>query len=163
MSGVDIALAASAAVMVAGAAAATIVRDVPRLILAFGCFLLGVAGVFLTLGSPLLAVSEVFVYVGGVLVLVLFALMFAHRSSDERPRVASKHDLGAGVIAAGVFVLLAVVVAPLNAGVDVADVSPAEIGTHLLGRGIGGFELAGALLLLALVAVLVIVKGGEDG
>ncbi|MDO8879911.1 MAG: NADH-quinone oxidoreductase subunit J [Coriobacteriia bacterium] len=162
MSANDLALAAAVTVMVAGAAGTVLTSDVPRLVISLGTFLLGVAAAFLVMGSPLLAVSQVFVYVGGVLVLVLFALMMVRRSGNEKPKVATRHDIGGAVIALGVFVLIASVMAPVAADPTPVVTAPNDIGAALLGPSLVAFELVGVLLLAALLAVLVIVKGGED-
>ncbi|MBF4510008.1 MAG: NADH-quinone oxidoreductase subunit J [Aeromicrobium sp.] len=162
MSANDLALGAAMAAMVAGAAGTVFVADVPRLVISLGVFLLGVAAAFLVMGSPLLAVSQVFVYVGGVLVLVLFALMLSRRGGGERPRVESRHDIGAAVIALGVFLLLTVVLWPSAIDPEPVVVAPEAIGAALLGESLVAFELVGVLLLAALLAVLVIVKGGAD-
>lgn len=162
MSGPELVLALCVGAMLAGAAGTAFVRDVVRLVLCLGLFLLGVALVFLAAGSPLLAVSQVFVYVGGVLVLVLFALMVARREDSERPKLTSRHDIGAAATAVGVFVLLTLAPSasqPLGSW-DV--VAPASVADSLLGSGLPAFELAGAVLLAALLGVLVIVKAGSD-
>jgi len=162
MSANDIVLVAALAAMVGGAAGTALARDVIRMVISLGVFLLGVAAAFLVLGSPLVAVSQVFVYVGGVLVLILFALMLVRRGGDERPVVASRHDLGAALICFGVFVLFSVVLVPaVDATVPVV-VAPGDVGAVLLGPGLVAFELVGVLLLAALLAVLVIVKGGGE-
>jgi len=158
----DIGLGVAIFAMVAGALGATLTRDVMRLVISLGVFLLGVAGAFLVLGSPLLAVSQVFLYVGGVLVLVLFALMVVRRGSGERPEMEGRHDIGAAVIALGVFALLVVVLSPVVKDPEPVSVAPDAVAEILLGSGVVSFELAGALLLAALLAVLVIVKGGAE-
>jgi NADH-quinone oxidoreductase subunit J len=162
VSGHEIALAASLGVMVAGAAVVALASDVIRMVIGLGAFLVGVALAFLSLGGPLLAAAEVFAYVGGVLVLVLFALMLTHRSADERPRVTSRRDVGAVITAVLVFGVMAWVIGPISNTAPVAPVDPALVAEELLGAGLPAFELAGLLLLLALLAVIAIVKGGED-
>lgn len=161
MTGSEALLLVCVAAMVAGAVGTAFVRDVVRMVLSLGLFLVGVALVFLALASPLLAVSQVFVYVGGVLVLVLFALMVARREGGERPRLATRHDVGAAATAVGVFVLLTI--AP-PASVPVGSwesVEPDAVAESLLGSGLAAFELAGAVLLAALLGVLVIVKAAR--
>lgn len=157
----DIVFAVSLVVMLAGAVGTLFAAEVTRLVLALGTFLIGVALAFLTLGSPFLAVAEVFAYVGGVLVLVLFALMMTRRSADERPRVASLHTAGAALTALAVFGLLVWGLAPVAEVPATPAVAPEAVADVLLGSGIVAFELVGGLLLLALLAVLVVVKGGE--
>ncbi|MBN2248341.1 MAG: NADH-quinone oxidoreductase subunit J [Coriobacteriia bacterium] len=162
MSLTDIGLGVAIFAMVGGALGATLTRDVMRLVISLGVFLLGVAGAFLVLGSPLLAVSQVFLYVGGVLVLVLFALMVVRRASGGRPEMEGRHDIGAAVISLGVFALLVVVLSPVVKDPAPVSVAPDAVAEVLLGSGVVSFELAGALLLAALLAVLVIVKGGAE-
>jgi NADH-quinone oxidoreductase subunit J len=151
------------AVMLAGAATATFARSVIRVVIGLGVFLVGVALAFLTLGTPLVAISQVFLYVGGVLVLVLFTLMVVHRRDGERPTLLTVHDAGAAIIALGVFILLVVILGPVGDAPAAATVEPAGIGATLLtSSGLVAFELAGALLLAALLAVIAVVKGGAE-
>lgn len=163
MTATEIALAASVALMLLGAIGATFVKDVTRLVLSLGLFLLGVAAAFLSLASALLAVSQIFVYVGGVLVLVLFALMMVRRGGTEAPRVESRHDIAAAATALGVFLILMLVPGPIE-GVTLGEVAvdPGAVADALLGPDLVAFELTGVLLLVALLAVIVIVKGAKD-
>lgn len=162
MTGYQIALAVCMAVMVAGALGTAFSRDVTRLVLSLGTFLLGVAFAFLLFGNPLLAAAQVFLYVGGVLVLVLFALMVVRRGDGDRPRVESHRDPAAALAAAGVFLLLAVVLVPSLQDPASVPVHPTAVAEFLLGPGMIVFELVGVVLLAAFLAVLVIVKGGEE-
>ncbi|MBN1192713.1 MAG: NADH-quinone oxidoreductase subunit J [Coriobacteriia bacterium] len=162
MSGHDIALLGAALVMVAGALGAAFIREVTRLVLCLGVFLLGVAGAFIVLGSPFLAVAQIFVYVGGVLVVILFALMVVGRADGSAPRVESKHDVAAAVISLAVFAVLAFAAGGSAGAPESVAVSPAEIAESLLGPNLAVFELAGVLLLAALLSVIVIVKAGDD-
>ncbi|MDO8847942.1 MAG: NADH-quinone oxidoreductase subunit J [Coriobacteriia bacterium] len=162
MSGSDIALASTMVAMIACAAGVVFAREAVRLFVSLGGFLLAVAAAFLVLGHPLVAVAQVFLYVGGVLVLLLFALMVVRRGTDERLAVRSRKDPGAALISFGVFLLLALGVAPVLGTSDRLMVEPADVGAYLLGPGLVVFELAGVLLLASLLAILVIVKAGED-
>lgn len=163
MSASDITLAVAVAAMIAGAAGTALTRDVTRLVVWLGTFLLSVAAVFLVVASSLLAIAQVFVYVGGVLVLVLFALMVVRRDTDERVGLDSVHDIGAAAVAIAVFAGLVALLLPLAGTTGSrARALPDDIGAFLLGDGAVAFEIAGVLLLVALLAVLVVVKGGED-
>src|SRR3970040_3034876 len=42
----------------------------------------GVAGIYVFLGADFVAAVQLLVYVGGLLVLILFAVMLTHRSTD---------------------------------------------------------------------------------
>lgn len=159
----EVVLTAVMAGMVAGAIGTTFARDVTRLVLSLGLFLVAVAVAFLALGSPLLAAAQVFVYVGGVLVLVLFALMVVRRSGGAPPRVESRHEASSALVAGGVFVALALAIGPVAAdAAPTQTISPGQIADILLGSGLVAFELAGVLLLAVLLAVLVIVKSGGE-
>lgn len=147
----------------AGVGAVTVVltRDVMRMTLGLGAFLLAVAGFFALFGFGFLALAELFVYVGGVLVLVLFAVMLVHRSEPGSPSIETRHDLLAAIASAGVFGFVSTLLRPIAPALSaVENSSAAELGGVLLGELLSHFELAGVLLLAALVAV-VAVAGGE--
>jgi NADH-quinone oxidoreductase subunit J len=157
--------AALAVVTVAGAAGVISTREIMRLVIALGTFLLGVAGLFAYYALPFLAVAQVFVYVGGVLVLFLFAIM-AHKPDEEGRRVlTARFDVGVAVTCAGLFVLLVVTLQPLAALVSLTPVvasGPEAVAGVLLGAQLPLFELLGALLLAALVAGVAIAGKGDD-
>lgn len=151
-----------AVVALVGAVTVVRTRDVMRVALGLGAFLLAVAGFFAYYGFGFLALAEVFVYVGGVLVLVLFAIMLVHRSDSGAPSIESRHSLVAIVAAAGlsglVFAMIVPVAGSFSAGGG--DLGPSALAALLLGPMLPQFEIAGALLLAALVAVVAI-AGGE--
>ncbi|MBE0475726.1 MAG: NADH-quinone oxidoreductase subunit J [Coriobacteriia bacterium] len=150
-----------AAVALTGAATVVLTRDVMRLVLGLGAFLLAVAGYFLLYGAAFLAVAQVFLYVGGVLVLVLFAIMLLHRTEKGTPDLDNRHDVGSAMVAVALFVLLVTSLqGSLPSGAAAAGAGIEAVGDRLLGALLPHFELVGALLLAALVAVLSIV-GGE--
>jgi len=148
-----------------GAAAVTFSRDVMRMALGLGAFLVGVAGLFALFGFGFLALAEIFVYAGGVLVLLLFAIMLVHRSGPDSPTLGSRHDALSAVAALGLGLLLIALVRPLVPA-SIADVPSVTAGVEGLGSALLGpmlpqFELAGVLLLAALVAVVSIAGGDE--
>ena len=144
-----------------GAGTTVFTRDVIRLALGFGVFLLSIAGFFALHGFGFLALAQVFIYVGGVLVLVLFAIMLVHRSDDGSPRLTSRHDPFAAVACVGVAVLAGQLLTPyLRARGEPEAAHPlVELSGALLGEWMVHFELAGLLLLAALVAVVSISRG----
>lgn len=122
--------------------------------------LLGLAGCYLVLGAELVALVQVLVYVGGVVVLVLFALMLT-RSGVGDVQTSVPHRVFAGVLSAGVAVLLAVA---LSASVGweartIAASESAEIGADIFGVWVWPFELLSLVLLLALVAAVAVARG----
>ncbi len=151
-----------AAVALIGAVAVALAREVMRMALGLGAFLLALAGFFAYFGFGFLALAELFVYVGGVLILILFAIMLVHRSAGGSTELLLRPVLVPGVLSG----LLAVVLfwslrqaTPLM-GAVAAIGGPQVFADDLLGPLLPQFEIAGALLLVALVAIIV-VSGGE--
>jgi NAD(P)H-quinone oxidoreductase subunit 6 len=152
------------AVAVAGAVAVVFVRDVMRMALGLGAFLMAVAGFFAYYGLGFLALAELFVYVGGVLVLVLFAIMLVQRAGSGAPVLESRVDVLAVVASAATAILLFVMVRPLAAtfASNPVGTTTSGLADALLGRLLPQFEAVGLLLLVSLVAVVVIVGGDRE-
>ncbi len=148
-----------AALALAGAAVAIFMRDVVRVVLGLGVFLVALAVLFLVNGMAFLAIAQVFVYVGGVLVVMLFAIMLVHRSPEGNPHLRANHDLSAAIVSAGAAALIYVSVGPVTGRVATAPEGTSVTDT-LLGGMLPQFEVAGLLLLAALLAA-VAVAGGE--
>ena len=150
------------AVAVIGALFVLFERDVMRMALGLGAFLLSIAGFFAYYGFGFLALAELFVYVGGVLVLILFAIMLVHRGPGGAPTLESRFDPLYVIAAMTVSAMLFLMLRPLFAlgGSTASAGGPAQLATLLLGPMLPQFEAVGALLLVALVAV-VFVMGGE--
>jgi NADH-quinone oxidoreductase subunit J len=147
----------------AGAALVVWTRDVTRIALGLGVFLLAVAGLFALFGFGFLALAELFVYVGGVLVIVLFAIMLVHRSQPGEPSLSIRHDPLAAVACAGVFGFLVLAFRPLGMSLDIATgTGTDQLADLLLGSMLPVFELAGVLLLAALIAIVAIVGGERE-
>jgi NADH:ubiquinone oxidoreductase subunit 6 (subunit J) len=151
-----------AGLAVVGALFVLLVRDVMRMALGLGVFLLAVAGFFAYFGFGFLALAELFVYVGGVLVLVLFAIMLVHRGPGGAPTLDSRLDPLYIVAALTVSTILFLMLRPLATimGSTATAGGPAELAKLLLGPMLPQFEAVGALLLVGLVGV-VFVMGGE--
>ncbi len=151
-----------AAASLLGALTVVFTRDVTRMALGLGVFLLSVAGWFVYFSQTFLAAAQVFVYVGGVLVLVLFAIMLVHRSGAGRPALESRHTIDSIMVAVAVFVLVVSALQDVGSALTVTPLpgSPDAISAALLGPMLPHFEALGVLLLAALAAVIVI-SGGE--
>lgn len=151
-----------ALVSLAGTGTVVFAKDVTRMAVGLGVFLLGVAGWFLYFHQTFLAMAQVFVYVGGVLVLVLFAIMVVHRSEGGDPVLSSRHDLDIATVAVSIFAIMVVALRTVADRLNESPVaaSAASLPKALLGTYLPHFEAAGLLLLAALVAAVVI-SGGE--
>jgi NADH:ubiquinone oxidoreductase subunit 6 (subunit J) len=154
-------LAGLSAVTLAGAAVVVFTRNVLRLVLGLGAFLLGVAGFYVYYGLAFIAAAQVFVYVGGVLVLVLFTLMLLTRDELGVPRLDARFDVAALAVAGGLFVLLVSTLRDLvPRTTEPAGASLGALSGTLLGAQLPAFELLGVLLLAGLVAVMAVSDGG---
>ena len=149
---------------VGGAIMAVTTREVIRLAVGLGAFLLALAGFFALFGAGLLAVAEIFLYVGGVLVLLLFALMLVRRTNVGRPAVESHRLLSSALAALAFTAALIVVLTPLADALAMPQgvTDPTEIAESLLGPLLVPFEIAGVLLLAALAAVVALTGGGDE-
>jgi NADH-quinone oxidoreductase subunit J len=141
----------------------------------FGLSLLGTAGLFLFQGAQFLGVATIVVYAGAILVTFLFVLMLAQpRGQAVYDRVSSTAFLSAltGALTVGVLTLTVVSVwrqdqpgetrlaAVDRAALDSDILAPdhmARLGASLFGQQLLAVEVAGTLLLVALVGTVAIV------
>jgi NADH:ubiquinone oxidoreductase subunit 6 (subunit J) len=150
-----------AALAIFGALAVIVAREMMRMILGLGAFLLAVAGLYAYYGFELLAVAELFVYVGGVLVLFLFAIASMGRDKEGRA-IERRLDLGALLISTAFGAVLFVALqGALPATGPAVGASVDDTATALLGPLLPYFEVVGVVLLIALAAALAII-GRED-
>ncbi|MDA1036438.1 MAG: NADH-quinone oxidoreductase subunit J [Chloroflexi bacterium] len=126
----------------------------------------GVAGIFVLLNAEFLAVVQVLIYAGGVSVLVIFAVMI---TSDVTEGNRSTPLQPAGLIAAVVLLgtlIFAIVqaewtVLPDDLPVPLANVfadSTTALGSMLLNEFVLPFEIAGVVLLAAVIGALSLVR-----
>ena len=125
----------------------------------------GVAGLYVFLEADFLAGAQVLIYVGGILILLLFGVMLTNRIYDlnllaERVQfVPSVIVIGAG------FALLAVVIINTtwpSPETTAPASSVAEIGKSLMTTYVLPFEVAGMLLLAALLGASMLAGRGKD-
>ncbi|HVX59025.1 MAG TPA: NADH-quinone oxidoreductase subunit J [Pirellulales bacterium] len=150
----------------------------------FAMTLLGTAGLFLYQGAQFLGVATVVVYAGAILVTFLFVLMLAQpKGMTSYDRVSWEGMLSAATGAVLVGLLSALVFAPPPvaegeqplAGLNVDPVAAADreaeilspdhmahLGGQLFSRYLIGVEVAGTLLLAALVGAVAIVAQGKQ-
>jgi NADH-quinone oxidoreductase subunit J len=149
-------------VALVGALVTVFAREVMRMVLGLGSLLLAVAGLFAYVGFGFLALAELFVYVGGVLILILFAIMLVHRRPDGDPDLGLRSAAVPAIASTSAAILLGAMMFPAAEAIQgaTAPTGPAEVARVLTGPLLAPFEIAGALLLVALVAV-VLVAGGE--
>jgi NADH-quinone oxidoreductase subunit J len=169
-----------AGVTVVSAAAAVTFRNPVYCALWFGLMLMGVAGLFLLSGAQFLAVATVVVYAGAILVTFLFVLMLAQpegKAAYDRVSWEALLSSATGMVIVGVLsmTIVGVFTAPpdptptslpvtsqaaLDQGVLVPE-HVAALGSELFGKHLIAIEVAGTLLLAAIVGAAVIVAQGK--
>ncbi|QJD78381.1 NADH-quinone oxidoreductase subunit J family protein [Spirosoma rhododendri] len=138
--------------------------------------LLGVAALFVLASADFLAIAQIMIYVGGVLVLVIFGVMLTHKtepaasiSSQTANRIPSLNRVGAGLaglaVAGGLFVALYTLLARANFPLLNEPVGWQStintIGRQLMTDYVVPFEIAGVLLLAALVGATYLAARGQ--
>jgi NADH-quinone oxidoreductase subunit J len=140
----------------------------------FAVTLLGVAGLFLLSGAQFLSIATVAVYAGAIVVTFLFVVMLAQpegRAYYDRLSWGSFPPLAAAIAGAlligGATYLsesLGVLTAPYPNGESpvLTDDHMAHLGRELFSVHLLSVEIAGTLLLIALVGAIAIVIQGRD-
>jgi NADH-quinone oxidoreductase subunit J len=128
--------------------------------------LLGVAALYVLAGADFLAITQLLIYVGGVLVLLIFGVMLTHRAERESSQKANivltthLNRFWGTLIALSIFGLLFWLISHANFLIiqspELSESSPRhstlkQIGVNLMTGHVWAFEVAGILLLVALV------------
>ena len=165
-----------ASVTVIAAAATVSFRNPVYCAIWFGLTLLGVAGLFLLTGAQFLAVATIVVYAGAILVTFLFVLMLARpegKAIYDRVSWEAATSAVTGMIIVGILSLTIGSVFSAPSSANAPPISPpsaeklaqgvlsqyhvASVGMELFGRHLIAIEVAGTLLLVAIVGAAVIV------
>lgn len=152
-----------AATVITGALGVVLVRNVVYAALLLIVSLLGVAGVYILLSVEFLALVQVLIYGGAVTVLVLFALMLTRVRELQGPLDGDQKPLAvlAALTLLGAFIAVMSQTAwPRDAG-SVTVVPFNTIGLTLFNRWAVPFEVASAVLLVALIGAVVIATQEE--
>ena len=140
--------------------------------------LLGVAGLFVLASADFLAVAQIMIYVGGVLVLVIFGVMLTHKPSAAGADSQQSNQILSGpktwqsawlvpvLVAGALFYGLSTVLR--RADFTLLEHEPFQqttvgtIGVQLMTEYSFPFEVAGILLLAALVGAAYIASPEKD-
>jgi NADH-quinone oxidoreductase subunit J len=135
-------------------------RNVFHASLCFALAFLALAGIYLTLGAEFLAVIQILIYAGAIAVIIVFAIMLTppaigHSNPSNRQRLwAGALSLAAlGLLVGGLARVNWPVPGPLRA------TSAGTLGELMLTRYVLPFEVAGLILLVALMAAITVAKG----
>lgn len=162
-----------AGITVVSAATTITLRNPVYAAIWFGMTLLGTAGLFLFQGAQFLAVATIVVYAGAILVTFLFVLMLAQpqgRAPYDRMSWESLISATTGSVIVAVLTMTVTSALADPQRLPVPPATPADrqanvlaeehvarLGNALFGRHLIAVEVAGTLLLVALVGAAVIV------
>jgi NADH-quinone oxidoreductase subunit J len=152
-----------AGTVIAGGLGVVLIRSTVYAALFLIMSLLGVAGLYILLSVEFLALVQVLIYGGAVTVLVLFALMLT-RVRDLQERLDGDQKPLAAVAALALFGAFVAMFTQTEwpRDIDQLTVVPfTTIGDALFNRWSVPFELASAVLLVALVGAVVIAMQEE--
>lgn len=136
--------------------------------------LFSVAGVFILLEAPFLAAAQILVYVGAVLAVVIFAVMLSDvqdlggAGAEVKGWMSQLRSPYWGSLPIGIAGLLALLIIvgigglTVPAGVGEPDTSVAGLGRALFTTYLIPFEIAGVLLLVAMVGAIVMAREGSQ-
>jgi NADH:ubiquinone oxidoreductase subunit 6 (subunit J) len=152
---------AVAVVLLASSLAVVITPNLFHAVLFLAVALVSTGGVFLLLDAPFLFGVQLLLYAGGVVTVMVFAIMLTERMVGERITQASRYIVNGALVSAAV---LAAIVGLLVrrpgealAPQTVPDTTVA-IGTALVGRFAGPFELLAVLLVAALLGAIYLAR-----
>lgn len=154
---------AFAALTIAGALGIVFTRNILYATFSLLLTFLGVAALYVLAGADLLAVVQIMIYVGGVLVLMIFGIMLTSKTTDKY-LPSPTHNRIAGTLA-GLALFGLFITAILKANVwaltwinksqpdtqTVMESTVAGIGINLMTDFVLPFEVAGILLMVALL------------
>lgn len=166
-----------AAVTIGSAAAAISMKSAVYSAIWFAMSLVGTAGIFLLQGAQFLGVATIVVYAGAIVVTLLFVVMLAQPEGHDTYDRISWGWLAKPTSVAAAFLMIGVLsmalshvkdgkIATHNKGdkneVAAAENHMAHLGAELFTRHLLSVEVAGTLLMVALVGAIAIVIQGRE-
>lgn len=150
--------------LIVGALGVVLLPRVVHAALALVFFFFTIAGIYVLLEADFIAATQVIIYVGAITVLFLFAIMLTHRSYAPDSNPGNSQWMAAGAVAVLIGGLLVAVLSQATFKVStssmpggVSDVTKA-LGQLLMGPYLVPFEIAGLLLLAAMIGAIVIAR-----
>jgi NADH:ubiquinone oxidoreductase subunit 6 (subunit J) len=124
------------------------------------CCLLSVAALFVFFHAEFVAITQILVYAGGVLVLILFGIMLSSKISGKPLVVHHNYVISGAVLGISLLGLLsfALFKSPMYSATDKAMDADniSSVGINMMSNHILPFEIAGILLLVALIGAVVV-------
>jgi NADH-quinone oxidoreductase subunit J len=151
------------AIALVGAVGVVTMRNLFRAALFLVLSFVGIAGFYILLEAEFLAMVQLLVYVGAISILIIFAVMLSRRLMSSDYRAQNEQWLGGLLVAVALFAILVFVLLSVSwptAQADVTSETMIELGKALVdpGQFLLVFEVASALLLVALVGAVIIAR-----
>ena len=140
-----------------GATAILFSRNVFKSALYLLVTLLSIAALYALSYAEFLAVTQILIYAGGITVVIIFGIMLTTRISGRPLKVSNTHILSGGIVAIALFILLTRYLPAIprtDKSLEPKHIS--YIALSIFSEYSLPFELAGLLLLIALIGAAVI-------
>jgi len=159
-----------AAIVVAGALGVVGSKNIVHAALHLVAVLAGVAGLFLLIAAEFLAWVQVLIYIGAVTVLLLFGIMLTKAPMGKSKDLDNDSKIPAYAVSAGMFALLIalivdafdsskkIAIGGAEASKTLANGQMSILGNSVLYEYVLAFEIAGVLLLAALIGAVVMAR-----
>ena len=158
--GFSIAFLLTAALTVAGALAAALLKNLVHCALSLTVTFAGLALLYLQLDAQFAGFAQILVYIGAVAILVVFAILLTRGAGIPEYRGFSSSWLLGLIIAAATFALLGwAVIKSLPAQVEASaapTVTVQSIGTALMSSYVLPLEIVALLLTVALIGAVIV-------
>jgi NADH-quinone oxidoreductase subunit J len=156
-----------AALSVAGALAAVLLKNTVHCALALTVAFAGLALMFLELDAQFAGFAQILIYIGAVAILVVFAILLTRGSETPKDGVFSGKPILGLVVAAGVFTILGWAVLHSTAVLPHETAKPQvtvmDIGNALMGRYVLPLEIVALLLTAALIGAVIVAMHEKEG
>ncbi len=129
--------------------------------------LLSVAALYVVMYAEFVAVTQILVYAGGILVVIIFGIMLTARFADQPLRVGHANIFSGVLVSVCFFGLMTKLITGLSLSSPPAmpNENPpgiSAVGVSFLTDHVLVFEIAGLLLLIALIGAAVIASHKPD-
>jgi NADH:ubiquinone oxidoreductase subunit 6 (subunit J) len=150
-----------AAITLAGACAAMMLRGLVHCALAVAIAFAGLGTLYLNLGAQFLGLAQLLVYVGAIAVLIVFVILLTRGGDSDAPPLPRAALPLTGLLVAGcIFAVLAWAVfhsfAAHPAGTAATPATVRELGAVLMDGYVLPLEVIGVMLTAALVGAVII-------
>jgi NADH-quinone oxidoreductase subunit J len=127
----------------------------------------GVAGLFVLLANPVAAALQIIVYTGAIMVLVLFVIMMLNSHEEEAAQSSRPVQQWVSIAVVAALAIGSVALVLASPGLKALGISGAavpqamtlqKVGFRLFADHLLGFEVAGLLLLAAMIGAVALTK-----